>query len=105
VNGDQNSLFNVYVHDRQTATTTRESVPFDSVVPNGSVANGPSNVPAISGDGRYVTFRSTASNLVSGDTNGIGDISSTTARSLLRPACQSPATALSPTVTSASIPR
>jgi hypothetical protein len=30
--------------------------------------------PAISGDGRYVAFASTASNLVAADTNGIGDV-------------------------------
>ena len=37
-------------------------------------ANGASNFPKISGDGRYVVFQSIASNLVDGDTNGLSDI-------------------------------
>jgi hypothetical protein len=37
-------------------------------------ANGSSNEPSISADGRYVAFRSSASNLVSGDTNAASDI-------------------------------
>ena len=43
---------------------------------NGPVApaNGPSSAPAISGNGRYVAFASSASNLVANDTNGVSDI-------------------------------
>jgi Tol biopolymer transport system component len=37
-------------------------------------ANGESNDPSISADGRYVAFESAASNLVSGDTNGFWDV-------------------------------
>jgi Tol biopolymer transport system component len=56
----------VFVHDRQTGNTTRISV--DSI---GTQANGQSANPAISGDGRYVTFQSQASNLVAaGDSEG-----------------------------------
>ncbi|HEX3873265.1 MAG TPA: hypothetical protein VHW26_03890 [Solirubrobacteraceae bacterium] len=40
----------------------------------GGPANGPSSQPAISADGRYVAFTSTASNLVAGDTNGVADV-------------------------------
>ena len=36
---------------------------------NGSVANAPSDTPMISGDGRYVAYRSYATNIVTGDTN------------------------------------
>jgi hypothetical protein len=36
--------------------------------------DGDSYIPSISGDGRYVAFHSTASNLVSGDTNGGVDV-------------------------------
>jgi hypothetical protein len=36
--------------------------------------NNSSNRPAISADGRYVAFESIASNLVTGDTNGVSDI-------------------------------
>jgi Tol biopolymer transport system component len=45
-----------------------------SVAADGGPANGPSSQPAISADGRYVAFASTASNLVSGDTNGVSDV-------------------------------
>ncbi len=49
--------------------TTRVSV--DS---SGIQSNNYSRFPSISGDGRYVAFESEASNLVSGDTNGTGDV-------------------------------
>lgn len=45
-----------------------------SVSSTGAPANGPSLEAAISGDGRYVVFRSSATNLVAGDTNGAEDI-------------------------------
>lgn len=41
-----------------------------SVSASGEEGNGPSRRPAISADGRYVSFDSTASNLVMSDTNG-----------------------------------
>lgn len=59
----------VFVHDRQTGQTTRVSV--DS---GGLQANGSSAQPSISGDGRFVAFESSASNLVPGDTNGWSDV-------------------------------
>ena len=37
-------------------------------------ANGSSTTPLISGDGRYVTFQSQASDLVANDTNGMNDV-------------------------------
>ncbi|HWH10928.1 MAG TPA: hypothetical protein VG165_07355 [Solirubrobacteraceae bacterium] len=43
-------------------------------VGTGGPANGASVQPAISADGRYVAFASTASNLVAGDTNGVSDV-------------------------------
>jgi hypothetical protein len=69
VSGDANGTNDIFVHDRQTGATTRVSV--DS---SGVEANGGSDSPAISGDGRFVAFYSEASNLVSGDTNGLGDV-------------------------------
>lgn len=69
VAGDSNGLEDVFVHDRQTATTKRISV--DS---SGVQADSDSTSVAISANGRYVTFRSYASNLVAGDTNGLDDI-------------------------------
>ncbi|HSW57756.1 MAG TPA: Ig-like domain-containing protein [Dehalococcoidales bacterium] len=69
VAGDTNDRYDIFVHDRQTGLTTRVSV--DS---NGNQANRDSSQPAISADGRYVTFMSSATNLVAGDTNGRDDI-------------------------------
>src|SRR5207249_1268748 len=62
VAGDTNGTTDVFVHDRQTATTERVSV------------NGFSAGPALSADGRFVAFHSTGSNLVAGDTNGATDV-------------------------------
>jgi Ca2+-binding RTX toxin-like protein len=59
----------VFVRDRVTDTTQRVSV--DS---GGRQANGDSFSPAISGDGRFVAFKSYASNLVAHDTNQVGDV-------------------------------
>lgn len=60
---DTNVLFDAFVHDRQTGVTTRVSV-----ATGGGQGNGISVANSISGDGRYVSFESDASNLVSGDT-------------------------------------
>jgi len=69
VSGDTNSRGDVFVHDRQTGQTTRVSVASDS-----TQGNALSLYPSISADGRFVAFASHANNLVSGDTNGGGDI-------------------------------
>jgi Tol biopolymer transport system component len=69
VPGDTNGVPDVFVRDRQMATTKRVSV--DS---SGNQANGASLLPSISADGRYVAFVSFASNLVPGDTNGVADV-------------------------------
>lgn len=69
VGGDTNGLVDIFVHDRQTGQTSRVSV--DS---SGTQSNGSSGSPALSNDGRYVAFRSNASNLVAGDTNNKGDV-------------------------------
>src|ERR1043166_8906170 len=52
-----------------SAPTTRISV-----ATGGGQANGNSISPEISGDGRFVAFYSTATNLVSGDTNRARDV-------------------------------
>jgi hypothetical protein len=69
VPGDTNNLADVFVRDRQSGTTERVSV--DST---GSQGNGGSYYPAISSDGRYVAFWSSASTLAAGDTNGVADV-------------------------------
>src|SRR5207249_1385057 len=69
VPGDTNGFQDVFVHDRLTGTTERVSV--DSA---GTQGNSVSLEPSISADGRLVAFRSFASNLVPGDTNGVKDV-------------------------------
>ncbi|MEG4088798.1 calcium-binding protein [Microcoleus sp. Pol12B4] len=69
VPGDTNDSLDIFVRDLSTNTTTRISV--DSA---GSQGNDASYSPFISGDGRFVTFVSDASNLVLGDTNNSSDI-------------------------------
>ena len=66
---DTNGVSDIFLRDRRTGTTTRISVASD-----GTQANGESDSAAISADGRFVAFRSAASNLVPGDTNGLPDI-------------------------------
>jgi Tol biopolymer transport system component len=63
VDGDTNMSSDVFVHDRQTGQTTRVSRHG-----YGTQGNGESKQPAISADGRFVTFRSVASNLVDSGT-------------------------------------
>ena len=67
--GDTNAVADVFVHDRQTGQTWRVSVASD-----GSQANDASGRPFLSRDGRYISFSSDASNLVTGDTNGAEDV-------------------------------
>jgi uncharacterized repeat protein (TIGR01451 family) len=69
VTGDTNAKEDVFVHDRQTRRTTRVSVASD-----GKEANGESYSPSLSADGRYVTFESSAVNLVTGDSNRLDDV-------------------------------
>lgn len=62
---DNNGTQDVFVHARQTGTTTRVSVASD-----GSEGNGGSCGGWFSGDGRYVAFDSNATNLVANDNSG-----------------------------------
>ena len=45
-----------------------------STGPSGAEANGTSSQAAVSADGRYVAFRSEATNLVTGDFNSVADV-------------------------------
>jgi flagellin-like hook-associated protein FlgL len=69
VAGDTNNQVDSFIKDTVTGITTRVST--DSAGNQAIGAN--SSVNAISADGRYVAFRSSASNLVAGDTNGLTD--------------------------------
>jgi hypothetical protein len=67
--GDSNLLVDIFLRDRAAGTTTRISLS-----PTGFQTNGPSALPRITPDGRFVVFWSSASNLVSGDTNAMSDV-------------------------------
>lgn len=70
VPGDTNLIEDVFVRDIFAGTTERVSLSS-----TGAQANGRSGwQPAVSSDGRYVAFRSSASNLVPGDRNGRDDV-------------------------------
>lgn len=75
VEGDRNGLIDarmgrdVFVRDRSTGTTVRASSSS-----TGEGANGWSQFPAISADGRFVAFRSWATNLVPQDANSVLDV-------------------------------
>lgn len=59
----------VYLHDRQTHTTTHVTRALDGGDPNDW-----SDCPSISADGRRIAFASSASNLVRNDDNGSWDV-------------------------------
>ncbi len=78
--GDFNGRGDIFLHDRDTdndgifdeagAISTRVI----SLDGEGSIANGSSDRPAISDNGRYVVYESLASNLIPNDTNSLPDI-------------------------------
>jgi Tol biopolymer transport system component len=71
VGGDTNSLADVFVRDRMAPQVTERV----SVGQNGQQAIGGNSVePAISEHGRFVAFKSFATNLVNSDTNGTFDV-------------------------------
>jgi len=69
VEGDNKSVEDVFVFDKETKETTLISIASDGVPGNGN-----SNAPDLSADGRYVIFVSEATNLVNGDDNGYADV-------------------------------
>jgi hypothetical protein len=69
VSGDTNALGDAFLRDRQAGTTKRVSVGAA-----GAQANGESSAVALSSNGRYVIFYSSAANLVGADTNGVIDV-------------------------------
>lgn len=69
VSGDTNVTVDVFLTDVSSGVTQRAAI-----VAGGTQANGLNWQPSISADGRYISYYSEASNLVSGDTNARGDI-------------------------------
>ena len=69
VDGDRNERHDVFVHDLHSGQTRRLSVSS-----SGQQSNGHSESPAISADGRFLAFESSASNLVLCDRNKRDDV-------------------------------
>jgi archaellum component FlaF (FlaF/FlaG flagellin family) len=69
VPGDTNAATDVFLKDTLTGQTT-----MISTSSSGDVGNRYSWQPTITADGRYVMFRSDATNLVPGDTNNYSDV-------------------------------
>jgi Ca2+-binding RTX toxin-like protein len=68
VGGDTNGALDVYMRDTLTGVTTRVSTASD-----GSQATGASQNVDVTGDGHFIGFQSTATNLVGSDSNGFSD--------------------------------
>ena len=69
VAGDTNATYDVFLKNLTTGAVTRLST-----TATGVQANGQSTDPVFSPDGTRVAFSSLATNLVAGDTNGVGDV-------------------------------
>ena len=69
VAGLADGRYHVYERDLVAGITT-----VVDVKSGGTIGNGSSEAPAVSADGRYVAFRSDATDLVSGDNNSTADI-------------------------------
>ena len=69
VDGDLNGRRDVFVYDVASKQTTRISVATGGAEGDDDSAN-----PSISDDGHKIAFSSDATNLVVGDTNGVGDV-------------------------------
>jgi len=69
---DTNGKWDVFIRDLEKKSTTLVSVSTTGVI--GNYDSGDVYEIAISGNGRYVAFKSGATNLVAGDTNGHFDI-------------------------------
>ncbi len=66
---DTNGLADMFVHDRLTGQTLLASVSTGGVLADNASTGG-----SFSDDGRYLAFDSMATNLVSGDYNGVSDV-------------------------------
>lgn len=69
VPGDTNNVYDVFLYKKSDSTTERISIGS-----GGAQGNDESFLPSVSDDGRYISFASAATNLVSSDTNGKEDI-------------------------------
>lgn len=67
--GASSNGYNVYTRRLPAGPTVRANRP-----DGGGATDGYASNPKISGDGRFVTFTATSTNLVAGDTNGVADV-------------------------------
>jgi Tol biopolymer transport system component len=74
VSDDTNGVSDLFVHDRLTRETTRVSVGTGGVEANALTGCAAGSTCKISGNGRFVAFFTSATNLVPGDTNGAADV-------------------------------
>lgn len=74
VSGDTNGVSDVFVRDLVNNTTTRVSVSTAGIQGNGHIASYSASVQAISSNGRYIVFRSNATNLIDGQTVPAGQL-------------------------------
>lgn len=72
--GDTNGERDVFVRELATGTTRLVSGNLSNVPGNGASGSQQQMMPAVSYDGRYIVFSSTASDLVATDTNGFRDV-------------------------------
>ncbi len=76
VSGDNNTACDIFLYQRDT-----KSMRLISKSENGSSGNGDSYAPALSSNGRWLSFLSYASNLVPQDTNHVADVYQTDTQS------------------------
>ena len=69
IGNDGNSFIDIFVHDRKSGQTKRVSKPSGGGIPDDA-----SGRPSISGNGRFVAFRSDATNLIGSDGNTHADV-------------------------------
>ena len=75
VASDSNGLWDIFVYDVPTNVMKRVSLSAGGGERNqGTESTSRSVAPAISGDGRWVAYTTTASNVVPNDTNGLQDV-------------------------------
>ncbi|MBX7099639.1 MAG: hypothetical protein K1X89_18120 [Myxococcaceae bacterium] len=75
VAGDANGLWDIFLYDVTSSSLKRVSLTSTGGERNqGTESSSRSVAPAISGDGRWVAFATTATNMVPGDTNDLQDV-------------------------------
>jgi hypothetical protein len=67
--GDTNSMFDAFTHERSTGITRRVTE-----ASNGGNADAETIGVHLAGNGEHVVFATAATNIVSGDTNGVSDV-------------------------------